>query len=271
LTEPTSAPVVCCDLDGVIWSGDEVIPGSADAVTQLRAAGLRVGFVSNNSSHPVGDVVAKLERFGIPAGADDVVTSALAAAAMLAASLPRQARVLACAGPGVVEALTDAGLVAVDAPPADAVVVGFHRTFDFDELDRSSRAVRDGARFVATNLDATYPVPGGLQPGSGAIAAAVATASGHEPEVAGKPEAPMVALVQRRFGAHGVVVGDRPSTDGALAAALGWPFALVLSGVTREQATPGGESVPDPRPPFVAADLAALVPDLLAARSPGST
>jgi 4-nitrophenyl phosphatase len=272
LTEPTSTtPVVCCDLDGVVWSGDEVIPGSADAVARLRAAGLRVGFVSNNSSHPVADVVAKLERCGIPAGADDVVTSALAAAEMLAASLPRRARVLACAGPGVVEALTDAGLVAVDAPPADAVVVGFHRTFDFEELDRSSRAVREGARFVATNLDATYPIPGGVQPGSGAIAAAVATASGREPEVAGKPEAPTVALVRERFGDHGVVVGDRPSTDGALAAALAWPFALVLTGVTREDAVPGGEPVPDPRPPFVGADLAALVPALLAALSPGST
>jgi HAD superfamily hydrolase (TIGR01450 family) len=272
LTEPNPAtPVVCCDLDGVVWSGDEAVPGSADAVAQLRAAGLRVGFVSNNSSHPIGDVVEKLQRFGVAAGPEDVVTSALAAAGMLAASLPRRARVLACAGPGVVEALTDAGLVAVDAPPADAVVVGFHRTFDFDELDRSSRAVREGARFVATNLDATYPIPGGVQPGSGAIAAAIATASGREPEVAGKPEAPIVALVRARFGERGVVVGDRPSTDGALAAALGWPYALVLSGVTREDAVAGGEPVPDPRPPFVGADLAALVPELLAALSPGST
>jgi 4-nitrophenyl phosphatase len=224
--------------------------------------------VSNNSSHPVGDVVAKLERCGVPAVADDVVTSALAAAALLAGALRPGARVLACAGPGVVEALTEAGLVAVDAPPAEAVVVGFHRGFDFDELDRSSRAVREGARFVATNLDATYPIPGGLQPGSGAIAAAVATASGRTPEVAGKPEPPMVALVRRRFGAQGVVVGDRPSSDGALATALGWPFALVLSGVTGEHAPLGGEAVPDPRPPFVAPDLAALTPALLEALTP---
>jgi ribonucleotide monophosphatase NagD (HAD superfamily) len=226
--------------------------------------------VSNNSSHTVGDVVAKLEGFGIPAVAEDVVTSALAAAALLAAALPAGERVLTCAGPGVVEALADVGLVAVHAPPAAAVVVGFHRTFDFDELDCASRAVRDGARFVATNLDATYPIAGGLQPGAGAIASAIATASGRTPEVAGKPEAPTVRLVRERFGANGVVVGDRPSSDGALADALGWPFALVLSGVTREHAPLGGEAVPDPRPPFVAADLAALVPDLLAAFTRGA-
>jgi 4-nitrophenyl phosphatase len=129
--------------------------------------------------------------------------------------------------------------------------------------------VRDGARFVATNLDATYPVPGGLIPGSGAIAAAVATASGRAPEVAGKPEAPMVKLVRERLGSAGIVVGDRPSTDGALAHALGWPFALVLSGVTQTTAPPGGESIPEPPPPFVAADLAALAPALVEAAAAG--
>jgi 4-nitrophenyl phosphatase len=261
----TDRPVVCCDLDGVLWRGAEPIAGSAEAVAALRDAGFRVGFVSNNSSQPIGEVVDKLAGIGVPASSDDVVTSALAAASLLQASLAPGARVLACAGPGVVEALTDTGLRVVDRPPADAVVVGFHRGFDFDELDRASTAARDGARFVATNLDATYPIPGGMLPGSGAITAAVATASGRTPEVAGKPEPPMVALVRERFGATGVVVGDRPSSDGALAGALGWPFALVLSGVAGWTAPPGGEPVPDPPPPFVAADLGALVPQLVAA------
>jgi 4-nitrophenyl phosphatase len=169
----------------------------------------------------------------------------------------------------VVEALDAAGLRPVTREPAAAVVVGFHRKFDFDELDRASAAVRSGARFIATNLDATYPVPGGMIPGSGAIAAAVATASGRAPEVAGKPERPMVDLIRARFGSSGLVVGDRPSTDGALADALGWPFALVLSGVTRRDAPPGGESIPEPPPPFVADDLAALVPQLIDATTAG--
>jgi glycerol 3-phosphatase-2 len=267
VSAPDGAPVVACDLDGVVWRGDEPIAGSADAVASLRQAGLRVGFLSNNSSLPVGDVVAKLSRFGVAASSDDVLTSALAAAALLAKELPAGADVLTCAGPGVTEALRDVGLRCVSAPPAAAVVVGFHREFDFDELDRASAAVRGGARFVATNLDATYPIPGGLLPGAGSIVAAIATAAGQQPEVAGKPSQPMAALVRRRLGTHGVVVGDRPSTDGAMADLLGWPFALVLSGVTTRTVGPGGEAVPSPPPPFVGDDLAALVPQLVPALS----
>jgi len=265
----TAPSCVCLDLDGVVWRGDEVVPGSPEAIEELRRTGLRVGYLSNNSSLRVAEVVAKLERMGVEAPPEDVLTSALAAADLLSATLTPGARVLSCAGPGVVEAVTQAGFTIVDAPPADAVVVGFHRTFDFDELDRASQAIRQGARFVATNLDSTYPIPGGLLPGAGSIAAAVATASGTAPEVAGKPAPPAAAMVRRRLGTRGVVVGDRPSTDGALAQLLGWPFALVLSGVTSRVPTPGGEAVPNPPPPFVGDDLAALVPALVAALHAG--
>jgi 4-nitrophenyl phosphatase len=265
VTDPAETPLICCDLDGVVWRGREPIKAAVKGIAQLRSAGVRVGFVSNNSSQPIGEVVAKLEKCGVPTSADDVLTSAVAAANLLARSLDPGAAVLACAGPGVVEALEGAGLRPVDRPPAAAVVVGFHRTFDFAELNRSSQAIREGARFISTNLDATYPVPGGLMPGSGAITAAVAVASGHQPEVAGKPERPMVDLVRERFGTRGIVVGDRPSSDGALATALGWPFALVLTGVTAAVAPPGGEAIPDPPPPFVGDDLGVLVPALLAA------
>ena len=262
-------PVVCCDLDGVVWRGDEPIPGAGAAISDLRKVGVRVVFVSNNSSQPVGEVAAKLGAAGAPTAPEDVVTSAISASSLLASALDPGSPVLACAGPGVVEALAAAGLHTVDRPPAAAVVVGFHRGFDFEELDRASAAVRAGARFVATNLDATYPVPGGMIPGSGAITAAVATAAGRAPEVAGKPEQPMVDVIRERFGSTGVVVGDRPSTDGALAAELGWPFALVLSGVTQREAHPGGEAIPVPPPPFVAADLATLVPRLVQATTVG--
>lgn len=250
------APVVCLDLDGVVWRGDEPVPGSAAAVARLQADGFVVGFMSNNSSHPVGDVVAKLSRCGIEADPAHVLTSALAAAELLRTTLAPGARVMVCAGPGVEEALALAGFTPVADGPVEAVVVGFHRTFDFEGLARASRAVREGARFVATNLDPTYPVPGGLLPGAGSLVAAVRTAGGREPEVAGKPFAPSAELVHRRLGPRGVMVGDRPTTDGDFARALGWPFALVLSGVARPDPRPGEEPVPDPPPPFVGADLA---------------
>ena len=256
-------PVVCLDLDGVVWRGDQPIAPAIAGVARLRAAGLNVAFLSNNSAVPVGDVVAKLRGMGVAAEPEEVLTSALAAAHLLGRDLAAGSRVLVCGGAGVREALAAESLVVVDRGPADAVVVGLDREFGYAALTEASGAVRAGARFVATNLDATYPVPGGMIPGAGSIVASVATAAGAQPEVAGKPARPMAELVRERFGDRGVMVGDRPSTDGAMAETLGWPFALVLSGVTAAVAPPGGEAIPDPPPPFVAADLGALVDPLL--------
>ena len=241
------------DLDGVLWLGDEPIPGSADAVAALRARGERVLFVSNNSSARVETYLAKLAFIGVPAVADDLLTSAQAAATLLA---PGQTA-LVCAGPGVEEALHQRGVRTLREGEADAVVVGWHREFDYHGLTAAARAVMAGALLIGTNDDATYPTPGGPIPGGGAILAAVATASGADPVIAGKPNPPMVDLVRARLGGHldgAVVVGDRASTDGRLALALGARFALVLSGVTEERDLPV-----DPEPAEVAADLASLV------------
>ena len=101
------SPGICCDLDGGGWRGDEPIVGSADAIAELRAAGLRVGFITNNSSIPIAGYVERLRAFGVPAVPDDVCTSAQAAAALVAAKLAPGAAVLACAGQGVVDALTE--------------------------------------------------------------------------------------------------------------------------------------------------------------------
>ena len=217
-------------------------------------------FLTNNSSATVSDYVDKLARHGIEAPPEDICSSAQAAAQWCGEHLPASARIFVCAGPGVVEAFGAAGFDVVDRPPAAAVVVGFTRAFNFELLATSADLIRGGARFVATNADPTYPIPGGFLPGAGSLVAAVSAAAGQTPIVCGKPELPTVALVRARFGNVGIMVGDRPSTDGALADALGWPFALVLSGVA---GAPGEEAIPDPPPPYVAADLAALVPMLL--------
>ena len=255
-------PAVVLDLDGVLWLGDEPLPGADDAVARFRAAGLAVGFMTNNSNLPVGGYVEKLARFGVEADPSEVLTSALAAADLIAADVAPGAKILACSGPGVVEALEARGFEIVDTGPAEVVVVGWHRNFDFDRLDKASAAIRAGARFVATNLDATYPAPDGLLPGNGSLVAAVATAAGCRPEVAGKPEPPTVALVRGRFGERGVIAGDRPSTDGALAAALGWPYALVVS-----SATLSGDEPEDHEAAFVGPSLAALAGEIIEALS----
>ena len=130
------------------------------------------------------------------------------------------------------------------------MIVGFHRNFDYERLRIASDAVRKGARLLATNDDATYPTPEGLIPGGGAILAAVATASGATPTIAGKPYPPMAALVRERCGPEfsnrtAVMVGDRWSTDGRFAEALGCPFALVRTGVTPPGATLEGTAALD--------------------------
>jgi 4-nitrophenyl phosphatase len=241
------------DLDGVLWLGEQPIPGSAEAVDRLRRRGERVLLVSNNSSARVEEYLAKLASVGIPTGTDDLVTSAQAAAMLLE---PGE-RALVCGGAGVQEALEARGVTTVKDGPADAVVVGWHRDFDYEGLTAAATAVLDGARLIGTNDDPTYPTPEGLIPGGGAILAAVATASGVEPVIAGKPHTPMADLVRARLGGDldgSAMVGDRPSTDGLLAVALGVEFDLVLSGVTKEKDLPV-----EPQPGRVAENLAALV------------
>ena len=239
-----------CDLDGVIWLAGEALPGAADAVAALREAGERVVFVTNNSSVRLGDQEAALAAIGIPA-AGDVLTSAQAAARLLE---PGQSA-LVCGGPGVVEALEARGVRVVHDGQADAVVVGFTRDFDYELLRRAAGAVRDGARLLGTNDDPTYPTPTGPIPGGGAILAAVATASGREPVVAGKPFAPMAELARALVGdGPHTVVGDRPSTDGRFARELGARFVLVLTGVTTAHDLPV-----DPSPDVVADSFGLLV------------
>jgi HAD superfamily hydrolase (TIGR01450 family) len=249
---------VVLDLDGVVWLADRAIPGAADAVARLRQGGHRVVFVSNNSFSPIADVEAKLERFGIPAGGD-VLTSAVAAARLIRPG----DRVLLCAGPGAAEAVAKAGGRVVSDGDADVVVVGFHRTFDYEELCRAATAVRRGARLIGTNDDASYPTPTGPIPGGGAILAAVVTGSGVAAVVAGKPYEPMADLVRAELGdavGDAIMVGDRPDTDGRFARALGCRFGLVLSGVTHRRDLPV-----NPEPDLVADDLARLADQLLTA------
>lgn len=238
------------DLDGVVWLAHRPIPGVAEAVAHLRASGHRVLFVTNASMSPVADLEAALATNGIPA-VGDVVSSAMAAAHLLAPG----DRALVCGGDGVVQALATRGVEVVDEGPVDAVVVGLTRDLSYDLLDRASAAVRAGARFIATNTDPTYPTPTGLTPGGGSIVAAVATAAGIDPEVAGKPHPPMAALVTALVGeGPHVMVGDQAATDLAFGRLLGARTALVLSGITTADDLPL-----DPPPDVVAADVGALV------------
>ena len=237
---PSAAPILC-DLDGVVWLMHQPIAGSVSAIQLLRNAGHRVLFVTNNSYSVISDQENALAKIGIDAH-NDVVTSSQAAGALLR----KGERVLLGGGPGAVEAVKNAGAVLAGRSDDqtdseidqefDTVMVGFHPSFDYRGLTRLSQAVRNGARLIATNDDATYPTPRGLIPGGGSILASVVAASGVEPIIAGKPHQPMADLVRQVLGVTDLsdawMVGDRPSTDGLFAQTVGCKFAQVLTGIS---------------------------------------
>ena len=237
---PSAAPILC-DLDGVVWLMHQPIAGSVNAIQLLKNAGHRVLFVTNNSYSVISDQENALAKIGIDAY-NDVVTSSQAAGALLR----KGERVLLGGGPGVVEAVKNAGAVLAGRSDdqteseidqeVDTVMVGFHPSFDYRGLTRLSQAVRNGARLIATNDDATYPTPRGLIPGGGSILASVVAASGVEPIIAGKPHQPMADLVRQVLGVTDLsdawMVGDRPSTDGLFAQTVGCKFAQVLTGIS---------------------------------------
>jgi len=231
---------VLCDLDGVVWLAHRAIPGSAEAVERLRAAGSRVLFVTNNSASTLDEQVAALAGVGI-AAEGDVVSSAMAAAGLVTAG----ERVLVCGGAGLRDAMRSAGADVVamtdgdDPRGFDAVAIGWHREFDYRILTLAAGAVRAGGRLLASNDDATYPTPSGPIPGGGAILAAVERAAGTRAVVAGKPHRPMADVVARHLGLDGtaalvdaVMVGDRAETDGLFARTVGCRYGHVDSGVT---------------------------------------
>jgi len=231
---------VLCDLDGVVWLRRTALPGAPEAIERLRDSGRRVLFVTNNSMSTIAEQERALGVIGVPAEGD-VVTSAQAAAALLAPG----DRVVVCGGEGVVEAVEACGATALREGEAEAVIVGLHHDFDYWRLQAANAAIRGGARFIATNDDASFPTPDGPTPGAGALVAAVATVSGISPVIAGKPYRPMAELVRQRCGpafshSTALMVGDRWSTDGLFAETIGCPFAMVRSGVTLE-----GEPITD--------------------------
>jgi HAD superfamily hydrolase (TIGR01450 family) len=245
------------DLDGVVWLTGQPIPGVDEAVGRLRGAGVHVLFATNNSAPTRAQLHRQLAHCGITADDADVLSSADVAAGMLDPGTSA----LVLAEDGVIEALGRRGVTVVPKGPADAVVVGLTRAFTYDTVAEAASTVRAGARLIGTNTDATYPTPDGLVPGAGSILAAVSTAAETTPEVAGKPHHPTAEAITKLVpeGELRTMVGDRPGTDGALAAQLGVPFALVLSGVTRKGAIPE-----DAGAAAVAPDLLALVNEALA-------
>ena len=246
-----------CDMDGVIYRGDQPIAGAPQAIMRLRSSGVRVLFCTNNSSQTVEEYRVKLGAMGIEATPDDILTSAVVTADVLKERGLKGKRTFIVGGAGMEAVARDAVLERTSSgKDAEVVLVGWDPSFDYSKMRHAADAVRAGAVFIASNSDATFPSPEGALPGAGAILASIEVASGRRAEVLGKPHKPMTDAIARRLGRGPRVaaVGDRPDTDLAAGRAMGWMTILVLTGVTsREQS----EAL-DPQPDLIAGSLADL-------------
>jgi glycerol-1-phosphatase len=262
--------LVIFDLDGVVYLIDKPIAGAAEAVERLRAQSKAVAYATNNASRRAADVADLLTGMGVPAAPDEVLTSAGAAAALLAEKLPAGSPVLVVGAEALSAEVRDAGLTVVDTvedKPA-AVVQGFGPDVGWRILAEAALSVRAGATWVATNTDRTLPSPRGPLPGNGSLVAVLRTALDREPDlVVGKPQPALFTTAAALSGARRpLAVGDRLDTDIQGAVGAGMDSLLVLTGVSGPAELLAAP--PERRPTYVAADLSGLFRPASQARLP---
>ncbi|MBA2489723.1 MAG: HAD-IIA family hydrolase [Chloroflexi bacterium] len=254
------------DLDGVVYRGSAPVPGVPALLDRCAAQGDTIVYVTNNSRWHRDEYLARLDAMGVPVRSDLIVTAARATALALAADDGEPSTVMISGGPGLARELRDVGLRVV-APTAkglaaspSVVVVGVDFALTYRRLSVAADAIRQGARFIATNRDPVYPAADGLWAGAGSMVAAIATASGREPDlVIGKPEPGLFQTAALSVGwppERAVVVGDQLATDIVAAHRVGARSVLMLTGVTtRAQAD---AATADQRPDAIAADASEL-------------
>jgi glycerol-1-phosphatase len=259
------------DLDGVVWIGRDPIPGVPEALRALQDGGTRVVFVTNNPGKQPAVYAKRLSEIGVLAKPEQVVTAGMVAA-RLAAEAAGEGSAFVIGAPALKEMVAAAGVrlcEGEEARAAGVVVVSGHREFSYRELVAAKQALDGGAALVATSRDPTMPYPGGELPGTGAVLAAVETASGRRAEIAGKPERHLFEIAAEALRGsfrspsdrkqprdlRVAMIGDRVSSDIAGGKAAGLETILVLSGTTdRAEA-----AVADPVPDFVLDDLSGLL------------
>ena len=248
------------DLDGVVYLGPQPVPGASDGIADLRARGVRIGFVTNNAARPPQVVVDQLTRLGIPASVDDIVTSAQAGAAMLAEQLAAGSLVYIAGADALADEVRAAGMRGTrdwrEEPVA--VIQGYDPDIAWSTLDGACFAIERGARWFATNSDLTRPTDLGLVPGAGAQINVVRTAVDAEPEEAGKPSPPLLHETMRRLhSTRPVFVGDRLDTDILGANRVGIDSLLVFTGAHgKHDLVDAGE---DLRPTWIGPDVPSLL------------
>lgn len=247
------------DLDGTVFRGHAPTEGAVETLENVPCRSL---FVTNNATRSAAEVAVHLVELGFTASADDVVTSAQSAARMLAKRIPAGAKVLVVGTDALAAEVSAIGLTPVRtfAEGPVAVIQGLSTTICWADLAEAALAIRAGALWVTSNLDATLPTERGLLPGNGSLVAALRTATGSEPLAAGKPAPALMqdALARGAFRSP-LVVGDRLDTDIAGANAAGLPSLMVLTGVNN--ARDAVYAVPAERATYLGSDLRSLLAD----------
>jgi phosphoglycolate/pyridoxal phosphate phosphatase family enzyme len=248
------------DLDGVVWVGREPVPGSPETLRALSEAGKPVVFVTNNPGKLPAAYAERLRELGIEVGAEQIVTAGVVVARLAGEAAGEGGGVFVIGAAPLKEMVAGTGarlLEGEEAWEAKAVVVSGHRGFDYGELLTAKRALERGAALFATSHDSTMPYPGGELPGTGAILAAVETASGRRAEIAGKPERHLFEIAREALGGceRVAMIGDRLSSDIEGGRRAGLETILVLSGTTSPEQAAAAEPAPD----FVLENLSGLL------------
>jgi glycerol 3-phosphatase-2 len=248
------------DLDGVVWIGREPLPGAVEALRALIEGGKEVVFVTNNPGRSPATYAERLREAGVAVNERRVVTAGIATARLAAERMGGDGRAFVIGAAAFEEEVAAAGLEVLDGEAgrdADVVLASSHRGFDYEELLTATLALGRGAALFATSRDPTLPMPDGAWPGTGAVLAAIETASGATAEIGGKPERHLFDQARALLGdaKRVAMVGDRIASDIEGGRRAGLATILVLSGASsREDA-----AAADPPPDLVLDDLAALL------------
>jgi 4-nitrophenyl phosphatase len=221
-------------MDGVLWRGGDVLPGVDAFFAFLQQHDIAFALATNNSTKTVESYVEHLNRIGVPARPEHVITSSVATADYVSHHYPPGTPVYIIGQAGIREALAARGYPE-DPANAKIVVVGLDFEVTYDKLKTAALRIRAGADFIGTNGDRTFPTPEGLVPGNGSLLATIQTATDVEPIVIGKPETAMFTVALERLGTTAdqtLMIGDRLETDILGAQRAGLPTALVLTGIT---------------------------------------
>ncbi len=250
------------DMDGVLWRSNEPIGNLPTVFDTIIARGLKVILATNNSTRTPEQHLEKVTRFNIDLSVEQVLSSSMAAAALLKEDFPNGGEIYVLGHEGVTKALEAEGFQVFqeDDIPENPVAVlsGIDWEINYKKIANAALLIRNGAPFYGTNPDKTFPTPQGLMPGAGTVLAAIEAASGVAPIVAGKPKPYLFQLAMRRMGVvpeETLMIGDRLETDVLGGQNAGCKTALVLSGVT----TRADAEAWQPKPDIIAEDLSAVL------------